>query len=153
MAISTVFDALGLGAAKVDVAYAGLDAVLDVLSEVKTRLVAAEEDGVDKAKIQSELDQLKEQVKNIATSSSFSGVNWLNTDIADIYDETLNRSAVVSSFVRGAEGSVAVKKMDVDLAQPRSHSSTAPVEGCFRPTPVISVRSAAFASPSFPTAR
>lgn len=34
-------------------AYAGLDAVLDGLSEVKARLVAAEEDGVDKAKIQS----------------------------------------------------------------------------------------------------
>ncbi len=53
MAISAVSDALGLGAAKVDVAYAGLDAVLDVLSEVKARLVAAEEDGVDRAKIQS----------------------------------------------------------------------------------------------------
>lgn len=43
-------DALGLGDAKVDVAYAGLDAVLDVLSEVKARLVAAEEDGVDRPK-------------------------------------------------------------------------------------------------------
>lgn len=53
MAISAVSDALGLGAAKVEVAYAGLDAVLDALSEVKARLVAAEEDGVDKTKIQS----------------------------------------------------------------------------------------------------
>ncbi|MGH0283599.1 hypothetical protein [Sinorhizobium meliloti] len=33
MAISAVSDALGLGAAKVEVAYAGLDAVLDALSE------------------------------------------------------------------------------------------------------------------------
>lgn len=101
MAISAVSDALGLGAAKVDVAYAGLDAVIDVLGEVKARLVAAEEDGVDKAKIQSELDQLKEQVHSIATSSSFSGINWLSTDIADIYDKTLNSTSVVSSFVRG----------------------------------------------------
>lgn len=124
MAISAVSDALGVGAAKVDVAYAGLNAVLDLLSEVKARLVAAEEDGVDKAEIQSELDQLKEQVRNIATSSSFSGVNWLNTEIADIYDKTLNRAAVVSSFVRGAEGGVGVKKMDVDLSQIALFNST-----------------------------
>ncbi|MDW9479015.1 flagellin/flagellar hook associated protein [Sinorhizobium meliloti] len=123
MAVSAVSDALGLGAAKVDVAYAGLGAVIDILSEMKARLVAAEEDGVDKAKIQSELDQLKEQVRNIATSSSFSGVNWLNTEIADIYDKTLNRAGVVSSFVRGAEG-VGVKKMDVDLSQIALFNST-----------------------------
>lgn len=124
MAISAVSDALGLGAAKVDVAYAGLDAVIDVLGEVKARLVAAEEDGVDKAKIQSELDQLKEQVHSIATSSSFSGINWLSTDIADIYDKTLNSTSVVSSFVRGPLGGVAVKTMDIDLAQVALFNST-----------------------------
>ncbi|WP_457811720.1 hypothetical protein [Sinorhizobium meliloti] len=136
---------------KVDLAYAGLDAVLDVLSEVKARLVAAEEDGVDKAKIQSELDQLKEQVRNIATSSSFSGVNWLNTEIADIYDKTLNRAGVVSSFVRVAEAAWASRKWMSIF--PRSHSLTTLAGDCFRPIPVTSARWEAFAFPSLPTAR
>jgi len=39
-ALSAVADALGLGAAKVDVAYSGMDAVIDVLSEFKAKLVA-----------------------------------------------------------------------------------------------------------------
>jgi flagellin len=123
MAISAVSDALGLGAAKVDVAYAGLISVIDVLKEFKAKLVAAEEDGVDKAKVQAELDQLKEQVQSIATSASFSGVNWLNTDIADIYDKTLNRASLVSSFTRGATGA-SVKTMDVNLAQVALFNST-----------------------------
>src|SRR5690606_16360489 len=40
-AISTVKDALGLGAAKVDTAYTGLNAAIDVVDEIKAKLVAA----------------------------------------------------------------------------------------------------------------
>lgn len=80
MALSAVSDALGLGAAKVDVAYAGMESTADVLSEFRAKLVAAKEDGLDKGKIQTELDQLKDQLLSIATSASFNGVNWLNTN-------------------------------------------------------------------------
>lgn len=61
MALAAVSDALGLGAAKVDTAYAGMEAVTDVLKEFKARLVAATEDGVDKAKVQTELNQLSKR--------------------------------------------------------------------------------------------
>lgn len=104
MAISAVSDALGLSAAKVDIAYAGMEAVSDVLAEFKARLVAAKEDGVDREKIQTELDQLKEQVVSIATSASFNGVNWLTTDIADINDSDLNKVSLTSSFIRSGSG-------------------------------------------------
>ncbi|MBP2235344.1 flagellin-like hook-associated protein FlgL [Sinorhizobium kostiense] len=124
VAISAVSDALGLGAAKVDVAYAGLNSVIDVLKEFKAKLVAAEEDGVDKAKVQGDLDQLKQQVQSIATSASFSGVNWLSTDIADMYDKTLNRASTVSSFVRDTAGGVSVKTMDVNLSRVALFNST-----------------------------
>lgn len=67
---------------------------------------------------------MKEQVKNIATSSSFSGVNLLNTDIADIDDKILNGTSVASSFVRGLSGGVAVKTVDIDLAQVALVNST-----------------------------
>lgn len=104
MAISAVSDALGLSAAKVDVAYAGMEAVSDVLAEFKAKLVAAKEDGVDKVKIQTELDQLKEQVVSIASSASFNGVNWLTTDITDINDSDLNKVSLTSSFIRSGSG-------------------------------------------------
>ena len=58
-ALSTVQDALGLGAAKVDVAYTGINAAIDVVDEIKAKLVAAREPGVDKSKIQSEITALQ----------------------------------------------------------------------------------------------
>src|SRR5690606_2433704 len=107
MALSAVQDALGLGAAKVDTAYAGMESVIEVVKEIKAKLVAATEDGIDKAKIQGEITQLQDQLASIVDSASFSGENWLKGVNGD--DLT-----VVGSFVR--EGSsVSVKTITYDL--------------------------------------
>lgn len=117
MAISAVSDALGLGAAKVDVAYVGLDATIDVLGEFRAKLVAAKEDGVDRAKIQTELDQLKGQFVSIATSASFNGVNWLNTDAPEnLWELSSLPTSITSSFIRSSDGSVRVGTTDIDVA-------------------------------------
>ncbi|AHK43420.1 putative flagellin B [Ensifer adhaerens OV14] len=44
-ALGTVQDALGLGAAKTDVAYTGMKAAISVVDEIKAKLVAASEPG------------------------------------------------------------------------------------------------------------
>ena len=54
-ALSAVQDALGLGAAKVDTAYAAMESAIDVVQEIKNKLVAASEPGVDKSKVQEEI--------------------------------------------------------------------------------------------------
>jgi flagellin len=111
-AISTVADALGLGAAKVDTAYTSLENVIDVMSEIKAKLVAAREPGVDKTKINDEITELKNQLISAAQSASFSGENWLyNTG-----DEALGIKSVVASFVRSADGNVKVATLDFDTA-------------------------------------
>ena len=79
-ALSTVQDALGLGAAKLDVAYTGLNQAIEVVDEIKAKLVAATEPGVDKAKIQSEITALQSQLTSNAGAASFSGENWLSVD-------------------------------------------------------------------------
>jgi flagellin len=110
MALSAVQDALGLGAAKVDTAYAGMESAIEVVKEIKAKLVAATEDGVDKAKIQEEITQLKDQLTSIAEAASFSGENWLQSDLSG----SITKS-VVASFVRDSSGSVSVKKVDYAL--------------------------------------
>lgn len=108
--LSTVSDALGLGAATVDTAYTALDNVINVMTEIKAKLVAAREPGVDKNKINDEMDELKNQLISTAQSASFSGQNWLyNTGTAP-----LGTKQVVSSFVRNADGSVQVTTLDFD---------------------------------------
>ncbi|MBP2534876.1 flagellin [Agrobacterium tumefaciens] len=117
MAVSAVADAMGLGAAKADAAYAGLDATIDVLGEFRAKLVAAKEDGVDRSKVQTELDQLKQQLVTTATSSSFNGVNWLNTDATqNLWELSSLPTSITSSFIRSADGSVRVGMTDIDLA-------------------------------------
>jgi flagellin-like hook-associated protein FlgL len=111
-ALSTVQDALGLGAAKTDTAYTGLNSAIDVVSEIKAKLVAAREPGVDKAKIDSELTELKNQLVSISESASFSGENWLYNDDA-VANTTVE---MVGSFNRSSDNTVSVGILEFDTA-------------------------------------
>jgi len=110
-ALSTVQEALGLGAAKVDTAYAGVDAAIEVVKEIKNKLITAQEPSADRSKIQADITQLQQQLRGIAESASFSGENWLQ---ADLSGGALTKS-VVSSFVRDSAGNVSVKSIDYSL--------------------------------------
>lgn len=112
LALSSVEDALGLGAALAEVSYTGMDATLQVVDKIKKSLVAAREPGVDKTKINKELDQFKGQIYSIVESSSFNGQNWLYR--IDATDDEPKR--VVGSFTRDASGSVALQTLSYDMA-------------------------------------
>jgi flagellin len=115
-AIGATQDAMAIGAAKADTAYAATDSIVDVLSQFKSRLVAATEDGVDKTKIQSVLAQLNAQAESMVRSASFNGVNWLKTDSpTHIQDLSVLTDRVVSGFVRDANNNVSVQTNEVDL--------------------------------------
>ncbi|MDB5526138.1 MAG: flagellin [Rhizobium sp.] len=111
-ALSTVQDALGLGAAKTDTAYTGLNSAIDVVTEIKSKLVAAREPGVDKLKINSELTELKNQLVSISESASFSGQNWLYND-STIANTTVE---MVGSFNRRSDNTVSVGILTFDTA-------------------------------------
>ncbi|WP_412051142.1 MULTISPECIES: flagellin [unclassified Hoeflea] len=110
-ALSTVKDALGLGAAKVDIAYTAMNSSIDVVSEIKAKLVAAREPGVDKTKIDKELTELKNQLSSISESASFSGENWLhNSSTAPV-----GTKSIVGGFNRDVNGLVSVTTLDINV--------------------------------------
>ena len=111
-ALSTVQDALGLAAAKTDAAYSGMNAALDVVNEIKNKLTMAKESGVDRSKVDAEITELKNQLKSIAQSASFSGENWLYNDQAT----AKGTKSMVGSFVRDSTGAVSVKTIDFDTS-------------------------------------
>ncbi|CAD7054911.1 flagellin [Pseudorhizobium endolithicum] len=116
--LETVQDALGLGAAKVDTAYEAMESAIATVQEIRTKLVAAYGVGVDRAKIQEEIDQLQEQLRSIAESASFSGENWLQESISVGAAPSTPKEVVknvVASFTRDAEGGVAVTTVDYVL--------------------------------------
>lgn len=121
-ALSTVKDALGLGAATVDVASTGANAAIEVAKEIKNKLVAARQPGIDRAKVQAEISQLQSQMINIATQSTFSGENWLSVDSsAANFNAT---KSIVSSFTRSG-GTVSVGTISVDLSSVKLFDASA----------------------------
>ncbi|NVD37792.1 flagellin [Ensifer sp. HO-A22] len=113
-ALGTVQDALGLGAAKTDVAYTGMKAAISVVDEIKAKLVAASEPGVDKSKVQKEITQLQEQLKSVVKSAGFSGENWLYTASGATAPGT---KSIVGSFNRDSNGAVSLTTLDVDTTK------------------------------------
>jgi flagellin len=113
-ALSTVKDALGLGAATIDVAYTATNSAIDVAKEIKNKLVAARQPGVDRTKVQSEVTELQNQLKSIGDSAVFSGQNWLSTDSsATGYNAT---KSIVASFTRSSAGAISIGTISVNTA-------------------------------------
>lgn len=117
--LSAVSDALGLGAATIDVAYTAMNSSIDVVTEIKAKLVAAREPGVDRTKIQTELDELQDQLRAIASSASFVGENWLAVDTGSTSysaTETVVSSFSRSSGVNGMQVSISTIAIDVSAS-------------------------------------
>ncbi|MDE1159711.1 MAG: flagellin [Neorhizobium sp.] len=100
-ALGAATDALNIGSAKVDVAYDAMDSAIDVVNEIKSKLVTANESSTDKDQIQLEIGKLQEQLGSIAQSASFNGENW-------VVAASGSSASVVDGFVRSSDGTVKV---------------------------------------------
>lgn len=76
-ATSTVIDALELGAAVVDVAYEAMENLIDITSEIKSKVVMMKGPGVDRYKVSAEVYELQKQFLSVIESASFNGRNLL----------------------------------------------------------------------------
>ncbi|TCQ11953.1 flagellin [Rhizobium sp. PP-F2F-G36] len=110
-ALATVQDALGLGAAKTDVAYTAMDASIKVVDEIKAKLVAASEPGVDKAKVQKDITELQNQLKSISKSAAFSGENWVQGTSG------ASTKSIVGGFNRDSSNAVSLTTLDFDTSK------------------------------------
>ncbi|KQO78972.1 flagellin [Rhizobium sp. Leaf262] len=100
-ALGAATDALGIGAAKVDTAYAAMDSAIDVVNEIKAKLTTASESSVDKDQVQLEIKKLQEQLTAIGQAASFNGENWAIQDSG-------SSTTVVDGFIRNSDGTVKV---------------------------------------------
>jgi flagellin len=122
-ALSAVSDSLGLSAATVDTQYTALTAVLgnegtSGLNKLQALLVEAKTAGIDRTKIQSEITQIQQDMKNTANSATFNGVNWISTNATT--PATVN---LVSSFSR-VGGTPTINTIQVTVANYSLYTST-----------------------------
>lgn len=110
--LDAVGDALGMAAAVVDTGYNGMSTAVEVMEKFKSLLVLSRDPGVDRDKVNSDLETLKEQMKSVAHASTFSGENWLwRTQAADDNDRLL-----VGSFHREDDGSITITDVAYEIA-------------------------------------
>jgi flagellin len=77
-----------------------MDSLIDQLGQIRATLVTAQEAGVDKAKLNASLSEMKSQLQTTVLTTNFAGENWLLNR-----DATLPTSrSVIGGFVRGTNG-------------------------------------------------
>jgi flagellin len=110
MSVSTVQDALGLGAATAEVAVTAMNSAIDTVSKIKAKLVAARAPGLDRGKIQSEITALQTELRSTAESAVFSGENWLLVD-----SDGPTAKSIVASFSRDSTGAITIGTIEIDI--------------------------------------
>ncbi|WP_375204314.1 flagellin N-terminal helical domain-containing protein [Hyphococcus sp.] len=96
---------LNLGSASVGVARGAAEKVSELLVEMKGLIVAAQEDNVDRTKIQTDIGQLRDQIDGIVEAAQFNGLNFLKG--ADSTD-------FLASLDRDSSGNVTASTISVD---------------------------------------
>lgn len=99
-----ISDSLSLGQATVGVALNGAETITDLLTEVKGKIVNSQESNVDRAKIQTDIEALTNQISSIVGAAQFNGLNLLNGE---------GNVAILSSLDRDAAGQVTANDIDV----------------------------------------
>ncbi|MCC5983512.1 MAG: flagellin [Rhodobacteraceae bacterium] len=103
---SAISDTLALGRSTIGVARAAAETVTDLLTEMQGKIVAAQEDNVDRAKIQNDVDALSKQIQAVVGAAQFNGLNLLNGSSAD-------EVSILSSLDRASDGQVSTSTIDV----------------------------------------
>ncbi len=102
-------ESLALGSSTVNVARNAAETVTNLLTEIKEKVVLAQEDNVDRAKIQTDIEQLRDQIASVVGAAQFNGLNLVNGSSGDPVN-------ILSSLDRSAGGAVAASSIAVTTA-------------------------------------
>lgn len=102
MAIS---ESLSLGESTIAVARNASETVTELLTEIKGKIVASQEQNVDRDKIQTDINALRDQISSVVNAAQFNGLNMVKgTDDVNI----------LSSLDRSGTGDVSASNITVN---------------------------------------
>ncbi len=112
-------DSLNLGNSSVGVARSASEQVTSVLQDMKELIVSAQEENVDRSKIQTDISALRDQIGSIVGAAQFNGLNLIDgSSSADM--------TVLASLDRASNGTVSASYINVarsDLSISNSSTS------------------------------
>lgn len=101
-----ISDSLSLGKSTVAVARQAAETVTDLLTEMKGKIVAAQEDNVDRDKINDDVIALRDQIESVVGAAQFNGLNLVDGASGDV--------DVLSSLDRDNTGAVSASNITVE---------------------------------------
>ncbi|QHQ36440.1 flagellin [Algicella marina] len=119
-----ISDSLGLGESTVAVGRNASERVTELLGDIKSKIVAAQEDNVDRDKLQTDLSSLRDQISGIVSAAQFNGQNLLS-NTTTTGEGTID---VLASLDRDSIGNVTSNSISVakqDLGQTDNTAGTA----------------------------
>lgn len=109
-----ISSSLALGQSTVSVARQASERVTDLLTQMKEKIVASQEENVDRVKIQSDIDALRDQISGITTASQFNGLNLLSNRETTAGSGSVNILASLDRSGNGVSASeIGVRKQDL----------------------------------------
>ncbi|MCI5047306.1 MAG: flagellin [Aquisalinus sp.] len=97
-----ISDSLNLGSSTVGVARAAAENVSSLLQDMKELIVSAQEENVDRSKIQTDIDELTTQINSVVSAAQFNGQNLLqgggNIQILSSLDRDSSQNVTSSSI-------------------------------------------------------
>ncbi len=111
---NAISESLSLGESTVAVARKASETVTSLLTEIKGKIVAAQEDNVDRTKIQTEIKSLSDQIKSVVDAAQFNGLNLINGTVTGTNANGQVGVNVLASLNRDSAGNVSATEIGVD---------------------------------------
>ena len=111
---TSISESLSLGESTVSVARKAAETVTSLLTEIKGKVVAAQEDNVDRTKIQTEITALSDQIKSVVDAAQFNGLNLINGTVSSTNANGQIGVNVLASLNRDSSGNVSATQIGVD---------------------------------------
>lgn len=115
-----ISDSLSLGESTAAVAQNASETVTDLLTEIKGKVVAAQESNVDRDKIQTDIAALRDQINSVVGGAQFNGLNLLSNSSKTAGSGTVK---VLSSLDRSADGSVKASSISIQKQDLGTHAT------------------------------
>ncbi|WP_417208037.1 flagellin [Antarctobacter sp.] len=113
-----VTDSLNLGQSTVAVGRQGAETVAELLTEIKGKVVAAQEENVDRSKIQTDIVALREQISSIVSAAQFNGQAMLSNTDQTAGSGGINVLASINRSMDGVTSSdIRIAKQDLSQGQ------------------------------------
>ncbi len=112
-----ISDSLNLGQSTVTVARQASETVTELLTDIKGKIVAAQEENVDRDKIQTDIDALRDQIGAVVGAAQFNGLNLLQDNDSNVKASVNVLSSLDRSSTGVAASDINVKKQDLTTQQ------------------------------------